>query len=94
MAYDSLEPIGGKRSDFQAGQICATLANVHRDPHKQPEAFEPSDFIRFGLQEDLEPLLEEDEPDDEPELEPWEQQLAVVKMLSAAGIGGPLQTSE
>ncbi len=33
-----------ERQDFHAGMICATLANIHRDPRKT-KAFSPSDFM-------------------------------------------------
>lgn len=34
-AFDMVEPIGGPAANHRAGQICATIANVHRT-HKQP----------------------------------------------------------
>jgi len=43
MAFAALEGLGPEREDFRAGQICATFANLHRDPKKDP--FMPSDFM-------------------------------------------------
>jgi len=44
-AYDLLEPIGTSRLDYLAGVICATIANVNRDPDKVPDPYKPEDFI-------------------------------------------------
>jgi hypothetical protein len=34
-----------KRADFRAGQICATLANVHRDSKARSTPYEAEDFF-------------------------------------------------
>lgn len=44
-AYSNLEPWGSLQDDFRAGQICATLANVHRDPKSKPDAWAARDFF-------------------------------------------------
>jgi hypothetical protein len=43
IAFAGLEPFGDLRADFRAGQIAATLANVHRG--KETEPFHASDFF-------------------------------------------------
>lgn len=43
MAFAGLEGIGDERADFRAGQICATLANIHRKEDVAP--FEAADFM-------------------------------------------------
>lgn len=44
-AYSNLEPWGALQDDFRAGQICATLANINRDPKTQREAWAARDFF-------------------------------------------------
>jgi hypothetical protein len=49
MLYERLEPYGDKRSDIHCGIIASTIANVNRDPKKQP--YKPSDFMpKFEVQ--------------------------------------------
>lgn len=43
IVFAGLEPFGDLRADFRAGQIAATLANVHRS--KDTEPFQASDFF-------------------------------------------------
>ena len=45
MAYGAMEPFGAQADDFRAGQICAVIANVNRDPEKRPEAWTAADFM-------------------------------------------------
>jgi hypothetical protein len=47
MLLEAVEPWGQRRSDIHTGMICATLANIHRDPHRA--AFQPADFINGYL---------------------------------------------
>jgi hypothetical protein len=49
------------RDDFRAGQICAVLANIHRDDKARPEPFGPADFMPG--------LVERQEGDEQPETE-------------------------
>jgi hypothetical protein len=51
MAYDSLDPIGDERGDYQAGIIAATVANRWRV--KGERTHKPADFVP---QFDAEPL--------------------------------------
>jgi len=48
-AYNSLEPIGGKRGDLHAGIIASTIANVNRG--KNTKAFSPADFMLVDREE-------------------------------------------
>lgn len=41
--FDRIEPIGELRADFRAGQICATLGNIHRKEESEP--FTATDFM-------------------------------------------------
>lgn len=45
VAYSELEPWGPLQADFRAGQICATLANVNRDPRARSEPWAARDFF-------------------------------------------------
>ena len=44
MAFEQLEPSGPLHLEFMLGQICATVANVNRDPDKKREPWVASDF--------------------------------------------------
>lgn len=43
MAFDRLEPMGALHQMYAFGQVCATLANVHRTKDRDP--FRPWDFF-------------------------------------------------
>ncbi len=45
MAFDRVEPIGGRRGDYQTAMLAALLANIYRDPkaHRRPYAVQ--DFV-------------------------------------------------
>jgi hypothetical protein len=43
MAFDLVEPIGGKRGDIQAAVVASTIANVNRGRSTRP--YEVQDFI-------------------------------------------------
>ena len=43
MAFASLEGLPDMRADFGFGQVCATLANVHR--HEGQDAYQADDFM-------------------------------------------------
>ena len=43
MAFERLEPFGALHQMYAFGQVCATLANVHRSKEQQP--FRPWDFF-------------------------------------------------
>lgn len=44
MAYSNLEPFGPLAEEFRSAQLCATLANVHRDPQSRREPWSVRDF--------------------------------------------------
>lgn len=47
--YYSLEPFGEERDDLRAGVIASTMANIHRDRDKHPEAFQAAEFVlKYG----------------------------------------------
>jgi len=71
MAYERLEPFERDRIDLAAGVVASTLANLNRDPKRRRKAYTPQDFM---------PLLEKPEP----RQQSWEEQLAIMKRLSAA----------
>lgn len=49
MAFDRVEPIGGRRSDFQAAIIASTVANSNRGKGR---ALKPDDFVpEYGAPE-------------------------------------------
>lgn len=45
MAFSKLEPFGEERADLRMGILAALIANVNRDPKKQPAPYEPDDFM-------------------------------------------------
>lgn len=45
MAFERLEPFGALHLEFLAGQVCATLANINRDPKQRAEAWQARDFM-------------------------------------------------
>ncbi len=56
-AYAALEGMPESRADFRSGQICATLANVHRQDGVDP--FSPADFVPRDIGDD------DEAPDDD-----------------------------
>jgi Protein of unknown function (DUF4035) len=51
MAYYTLEPFGEARADLRAGEVAATIANVHRDPAKS-RPFTAPDFMPYLSERD------------------------------------------
>lgn len=45
MAFDDIEPLGDVRMDLGFGVVASTLANIHRDTKKRPQAFLPQDYM-------------------------------------------------
>jgi len=45
MEFEELEPFGPWRDNFHAGMIAATIANVNRNPKKNPQPVKISDFF-------------------------------------------------
>ncbi len=45
MAFERLEPFGSLHAEFLAGQVCATLANLQRDPRQRSQPWTASDFM-------------------------------------------------
>lgn len=78
MAYDQLEPIGARRSDWQAASICAMMMNVALMQAGSPKRFSASDFIlEFG----------EAKPATKPAEQPrqsWQEQKMIARMFFAA----------
>jgi hypothetical protein len=44
IAFSNLEPWGPLVEEFRSAQICATLANIHRNPKTTPAPWTASDF--------------------------------------------------
>lgn len=52
MAFDQVEPIGGRRGDLQAGVVAATVANVNRA--KGSREYRVTDFVPvYGKREEV-----------------------------------------
>ena len=48
-AFDQLEPIGGRRGDWQAASICSMLANIAIAKGRSRKRFQVKDFLlEFG----------------------------------------------
>ncbi len=45
MAFDEIEPIGGRRGDWQAASVVSTLYNLQRNRERYPEPFSPEMFL-------------------------------------------------
>lgn len=61
ISYAETEPFGELRDDLRFGQVCATMANIHRDSKRAPEPFEPGDFFStIDKQVRNEPVLLDD----------------------------------
>ena len=43
--YFTIEPWGSKVADIQHGELCALLANCHRDSKLRPTPFKREDFM-------------------------------------------------
>ena len=61
MAFERLEPFGALHIEAMFGQVCATVANVHRDPKRKRDAWAPRDFMS-SLARALDRYRDEDEP--------------------------------
>lgn len=61
LAYSNLEPWGPLADEFRSAQICATLANVNRDPKSRPKPWTAQDFSAA-----LERIAEQREAQDKP----------------------------
>ena len=72
MAFYRLEPFGEERADLRMAILAAVIANANRDPKQRKQPYEPKDF-----------MPQFDQPQDT-ETEPWEQQLALAHMITAA----------
>lgn len=71
MEFADLEPFDEERADMRAGSICATIANVNRDPKKRAAAFTAADFaLSFG--------------DKQRPRQTWQQQKAIGQLLVGA----------
>jgi hypothetical protein len=46
----------------RVGLICATIANVNRDPKKKPTAYVPSDFVNCGKVDDAKQIKKKNDP--------------------------------
>ena len=42
---DSLQAMSRDCEDFRVGLLCATMANLQRDPKTKPQPFRPEDFM-------------------------------------------------
>jgi Protein of unknown function (DUF4035) len=72
IAYAELEPFDETRADYRAASICTLLANINRNPKKQPRAFEIQDFLLlFG-------------EDKKPKKQTWQQQKMIAQMIAMA----------
>lgn len=66
MAFERLEPFGSLHLEAMFGQVCATLANIHRDPQKRKEPWAPRDFMPAlnaaldGIEASSEPVFLDD----------------------------------
>ena len=47
IAYSRVEHFGTGMDDLRMGTLCATIANVSRDPKKKPKPYQPIDFITW-----------------------------------------------
>ncbi len=55
MLLEQLEPFGERGEYYRAGMICATIANVQRDPKKRATPYTPEDFFPMLKAEQVAP---------------------------------------
>lgn len=81
-AYDDLSPIGDKRGDWQAAQICATVMKALQLRVGLPPTFQPADFL---LDFDK-PVIAAAVPDtpSTPPTEPWQRLKFIAQMHTAS----------
>ena len=62
--YAQIEPFGSHYDDLRAGQVVASVYNVHRDVKQHQQPFSPLEFTPWNdLQRKLsEPVVEVDDP--------------------------------
>ena len=61
MAFERLEPMSSLQSEWQAGQICAVLANLKRDEKTRPDPYVAADFMPI-LRDQQEKSVDADAP--------------------------------
>lgn len=72
IAFYSMEPWGCEVEDLREGIISSTIANVNRDPKKQPKPFKPQDFMPTWDK----PLVKEQTPEEQKRIiEMWQHLL-------------------
>jgi hypothetical protein len=80
MEYDEVDPIGGRRGDWQAAAICAAVANVTLASRGGRKRFRISDFmIEFKRQANEVPKEDTKTP-----TTPWQEMRFMAQMLTAA----------
>jgi hypothetical protein len=70
----SLEGLPDARADFRSGQVCATLANIHR--RESDDAFLPDDFMPL-----LRPLTPQNHRPESPAPDPQAQSRLIAALL-------------
>jgi len=74
-AYDALEPIGGRRGDWQAASVCSAIANTAAARSGSKKRFLTRDFLlEFGA----------DKPTPAPSRQTWQEQKMIAMMFAAA----------
>ena len=76
IAYADLEPFGPLQEELRAGTITATVANTARDPKRKRKGYQPADFF-YSLKKAAKEGRRYRQ-------QPWEGQLAIVRILNAA----------
>ena len=77
-AFNELEPFGEFSQEYRAGLIASMVANTARDEKKQPEPFQPVDFMRAGYKGDPEQVEPPEPPSPEALMERIDQAMRIL----------------
>ena len=78
--YDKVEPIGGKRGDWQAASICTAIMNAASAQMRSSKRFRVSEFLlEFDKKKDVTP-----EPTAAPICQTWQEQKMIGMMWAAS----------
>jgi outer membrane receptor for ferric coprogen and ferric-rhodotorulic acid len=78
-AFDRIDPIGGKRGDWQVASVISTLLNLHMARLRKRKTFSPEDFL-LEWQEAARPVMERDVSGPR---KSWQEMKSIGRMVAA-----------
>lgn len=80
MEYETIEPFGDRRADWQAASICTAFANITLAARGSTKRFRMKDFLlEFGNEKDLQTPKEEGTTPGKT----WQQMKFIAQMMTA-----------